>query len=102
MNTLVRALNSTALACVGRVTCFGTILVLNGSLYRLNGSHWQMVNSPDARRWTINKHRVLLSRARVGSIIWLPQGRALDATRDPVAHDEIAATLYAAGASQPN
>jgi hypothetical protein len=68
--------------------------------YRLNGSHWQMVNTPDAQRWAINKYRVLLSRARVGTIIWVPQGCALDATRDPVARDEIAATLFAAGARQ--
>jgi hypothetical protein len=66
--------------------------------YRLSGSQWQTVKDGDAMRWSINKYRVLLSRARVATIIWVPEGCARDPTRDPNARDEIAATLLAAGA----
>jgi hypothetical protein len=66
--------------------------------YRLNGSRWQRINDADTMRWAINKYRVLLSRARVGTIIWVPQGCALDTTRDEAARNNIASTLAAAGA----
>jgi Uncharacterized conserved protein (DUF2075) len=41
---------------------------------RLIGSRWQTVSNADAKRWAINKYRVLLTRARIGSIIWVPEG----------------------------
>ena len=66
--------------------------------YRLSGSQWQTVKDTDSMRWSINKYRVLLSRARVATIIWVPEGCARDPTRDPNVRDEIAATLLAAGA----
>ena len=68
--------------------------------YRLNGSQWQAVNDADRKLWAINKYRVLLSRARVATIIWVPEGCALDPTRDPASRDQIAKTSFAAGARQ--
>jgi DUF2075 family protein len=68
--------------------------------WRLIGSRWQTVNNPDAKRWAINKYRVLLTRARVGSVIWVPEGSADDPTRDLEARDRIAEVLSKAGAHQ--
>jgi hypothetical protein len=73
----------------------------NWKPYRLTGSQWHAVDKVDAKRWAINKYRVLLSRARVGTIIWVPEGCALDPTRDPEVRNDIAARLCAAGARAP-
>src|SRR5262249_50119805 len=64
----------------------------------LKGSKWQMVSHTDAMRWAINKYRVLLTRARIGSVIWTPMGDTEDPTRDLSMRDQIAETLLSAGA----
>jgi hypothetical protein len=64
---------------------------------RLNGSKWQTVNKDDMQRWIINKYRVLLTRARLGTIIWVPRGDISDNTRKPEVYDAIAMQLSAAG-----
>ena len=64
----------------------------------LKGSKWQPVKHCDAKRWAINKYRVLLTRARIGSVIWVPEGSADDPTRDLEARNRIAEVLSAAGA----
>ncbi|WP_417611551.1 DNA/RNA helicase domain-containing protein [Owenweeksia hongkongensis] len=40
------------------------------------GTKWNNVNKEDDRLYTLNKYRVLLSRAREGMIIWIPDGSA--------------------------
>jgi hypothetical protein len=69
---------------------------------RLIGSRWQTVNNADAKHGAINKYRVLLTRARIGSMIWVPEGSAEDPTRDLGTRDSIAEVLSAAGARQLN
>jgi Schlafen group 3, DNA/RNA helicase domain len=69
---------------------------------RLLGSQWQTVHNSDSRRWAINKYRVLLTRARLGSVIWVPEGNAEDPTRDLGERDGIAEVLSAAGALHLN
>ena len=64
----------------------------------LKGPKWQTVNHADTMRWAINKYRVLLTRARIGSVIWVPVGDACDPTRGLDMRDRIAETLLAAGA----
>jgi hypothetical protein len=46
----------------------------------------------------VNTYRVLLTRARFETVIWVPRGDAGDRTRDPAAFDAIAAFLLACGA----
>ena len=53
------------------------------------GTRWQAVNDPDRRRYIINAHRVLLTRARQGVIVFVPHGDGRDPTRDPVWYDNI-------------
>lgn len=65
---------------------------------KLNGSAWQGVRDEDTQRWIRNKYRVLLTRARLGTVIWVPEGSLDDHTRDPRTLDDIASTLGKAGA----
>lgn len=51
------------------------------------GSKWQEVKDPDARRYLKNAYRVLLTRARQGLVIFVPEGDELDPTRHPSFYD---------------
>jgi hypothetical protein len=63
---------------------------------RFLGTAWQR----DAREFTFvrNTYRVLLTRARYETVIWVPRGDAGDATRRPAEFDAVAERLLAAGA----
>ncbi|MBK9105762.1 MAG: DUF2075 domain-containing protein [Saprospiraceae bacterium] len=51
--------------------------------YSFVGSKWQNIHSPDKKRYLINAYRVLLTRARQGMIIVVPEGNKEDLTRNP-------------------
>ena len=53
------------------------------------GSRWQTVRDPDKRRYILNAHRVLLTRARQGVILFVPNGQTDDHTRDPRWYDDL-------------
>ncbi len=63
---------------------------------RFRASAWTRA-SMAARANRLNAYRVLLTRARHGTIIWVPQGAGRDATRDPARYDAVAAYLRACG-----
>ncbi|MEL1251899.1 DUF2075 domain-containing protein [Aurantiacibacter gilvus] len=65
---------------------------------RLNGAKWQSIRQPDGKSWALNKYRVLLTRARLGTVIWVPTGSETDLTRKPKHYDQIARALSDAGA----
>ena len=65
---------------------------------RFIGSRWQMVQADDTKAWIMNKYRVLLTRARLGTVIWVPKGDAEDETRAIREHNAIAEFLKTAGA----
>jgi hypothetical protein len=69
---------------------------------RFAGSQWQTVRSAEERRFIRNTYRVLLTRARYETIIWVPCGSPggawHDETRDAAGYDAIAAYLLACGA----
>jgi hypothetical protein len=65
---------------------------------RFRGTKWQNVQREEDRAYTLNTYRVLLTRARADTIIWVPQGEAQDKTRCPKEFDEIAAFLVDCGA----
>jgi len=50
------------------------------------GTRWQNVNDQQ-KRYTLNKYRVLLTRAREGMIIFVPEGNTRDITRLPNFYD---------------
>ena len=84
--------------------CWGGDLFWNNELNdwvhrRLSGSKWQEVRDPDMRLWIRNKYRVLLTRARLGTVIWIPWGDGDDKTRHPKTFDSVASYLTRAGAT---
>jgi len=64
----------------------------------LRGTSWTVPSSP-ATANRLNAYRVLLTRARFGTVIWVPRGDAADPTRDPGRYDAIAAYLQECGAT---
>lgn len=64
---------------------------------KFKGTKWQALHRADAVRWQINTYRVLLTRARYETIIFVPKGDADDRTRNPVEFDAIADFLLRCG-----
>lgn len=54
------------------------------------GTKWQNVNIPLNQRYLLNAYRVLLTRARQGMIIYVPNGDQGDPTRTPEWYDSVA------------
>lgn len=52
------------------------------------GSRWQRVNAADRKMYLKNAYRVLLTRARQGMVIVVPEGDGCDPTRSPAHYDE--------------
>ena len=50
---------------------------------KLGGNSWQNVNNLELQNYVRNTYRVLLTRARLGMIIWIPEGVEEDSTRNP-------------------
>lgn len=65
---------------------------------KLKGTKWQLVKKPDGQVWALNKYRVLLTRARLGTVIWVPKGSKSDETRNHNLYNDIANALRFAGA----
>ncbi len=64
---------------------------------RFRATAWTHANT-EATANRLNAYRVLLTRARHGTIIWIPEGSPHDPTRHPATYDAIAAYLQACGA----
>jgi DUF2075 family protein len=57
--------------------------------YSFVGSRWNRINKPERKSFQINSYRVLLTRARQGMIIVIPEGEENDHTRLPQFYDPI-------------
>ena len=74
-----------------------TCLVWDGDLRRQDngwsfyefsgGTKWNKINKEDRKSYLINAYRVLLTRARQGMVICVPEGSADDHTRQPAFYD---------------
>ncbi len=62
-----------------------------------NGTKWANVNKEEDRQFLLNKYRVLLTRAREGMILWVPEGDKDDITRSPEIYDPIFEYLKSCG-----
>jgi hypothetical protein len=62
------------------------------------GTRWQEPRGEATIAYQLNTYRVLLSRARYTTVIWVPTGDAADVTRDPPTFDAIADFLLSCGA----
>lgn len=65
---------------------------------RFRGTDWQTPRQNEAIANQINTYRVLLTRARYETVIFVPRGDPGDRTRRPEIYDRIAAFLTACGA----
>jgi hypothetical protein len=81
--------------------CWGGDLVWNSGwqIRKFVGTKWQNPSSQDARDFRLNTYRVLLTRARYETIIWVPTGEPNDPTREPELFDRTADFLIDCGAT---
>jgi len=63
---------------------------------RFAGTKWTNVREERAR-YILNGYRVILTRARRGQVIWVPQPDGTDATLDPIDFDRTADILLSTG-----
>ena len=82
--------------------CWGGDLIRAGAAgwqpRQFRGTSWQKISAAEQAANRINTYRVLLTRARYETVIWVPQGDIADRTRDPAEFDAIADFLLACGA----
>lgn len=64
---------------------------------KFRGASWNQVRNDVERTYVRNRYRVLLTRARLGMVIWIPPGNLQDSTLDPSRFDRIAQLFDAAG-----
>lgn len=69
----------------------------NWHVRAFSGTTWQNTHAAEAISNRINTYRVLLTRARHETVIYVPQGDPADVTRDPAALDAIATFLRGCG-----
>jgi Uncharacterized conserved protein (DUF2075). len=86
-------------ACI----CWGGDLLWTDALHtwtfsRLSGTAWQRVHGLGTQRFLSNSYRVLLTRAREGLVLWIPDGDDSDSTRSPGPLDDTATFLMRCGA----
>ncbi len=81
--------------------CWGSDLSIGSDgqwkFQRFTGSKWGTVRQKGNQQYIINKYRVLLTRARLGVVIWVPSGNHEDATIDPKLFDATYDYLAACG-----
>lgn len=51
--------------------------------FNFSGTRWQTVGDQNRRRYIANSYRVLLTRARQGFVVFVPEGDPQDRTREP-------------------
>ena len=65
--------------------------------WQFKGTKWQARRQPENRRYLENAYRVLLTRAREGMIILIPEGNRADETRTPEFYDGTFQFLLSCG-----
>ena len=63
----------------------------------LHSRKWTQIKKERNRNYLLNRYRVLLTRAREGVVIWVPEGDSTDPTRDPARLDATADYLLRCG-----
>jgi hypothetical protein len=61
------------------------------------GPHWRLEHNATEQTFIRNKYRVLLTRARFGTVIYVPRGNPTDQTRNPAEFDSVTAFLIRCG-----
>lgn len=55
--------------------------------WEFRGDRWNRINKAERKMYLKNAYRVLLTRARQGMVIFVPEGEAADPTRNPAYYD---------------
>jgi len=63
----------------------------------LRGNAWITARRAEALSNRLNAYRVLLTRARFATVVWVPRGDARDPSRLPARFDAVAKYLLACG-----
>ena len=82
--------------------CWDADLVHDGAAWRarsFRATAWTTPHRAEAVSNRLNAYRVLLTRARHGTVIWVPRGDRRDPTRDPALYDGVADFLLDCGAA---
>lgn len=73
-------------------------MTTGGWMFRnFSGSRWGSLKNEIDRQYLLNTYRVLLTRARRGLVLWIPQGDISDETRLPSSFDSTADYLIRCG-----
>ncbi|WP_245829340.1 DUF2075 domain-containing protein [Novosphingobium mathurense] len=64
---------------------------------RFRGTRWETVSDPTSQAYLANAYRVLLTRARQGLVVFVPEGDPADSTRPPGVYDAIYDFLLSCG-----
>ena len=67
------------------------------SYYSFVGNRWQTISSKERKIYLKNAYRVLMTRARQGMVIFIPEGSDVDVTRKRAWYDHIFAYLSLVG-----
>ena len=73
------------------IVCWGADLYYKNNKWNyqsFKGTKWQNINQEIKRKYLLNTYRVLLTRARQGFIIYIPEGDLEDETRKNEFYDE--------------
>jgi hypothetical protein len=65
--------------------------------FSFRGTKWQHIKHPSRKTYLKNAYRVLLTRARQGMVVFVPEGTAQDPTRLPDYYDSTFAYLQSIG-----
>lgn len=65
--------------------------------FSFKGERWERVNKVERQQYLLNAYRVLLTRARQGTVIVVPPGDKYDSTRCPAIYDATFAFLREVG-----
>lgn len=68
--------------------------------YSFKGNKWQNIRKEERQKYLINAYRVLLTRARQGMVIVVPEGNDEDHTRDPKFYDNTYNYLKSLGLNE--
>ena len=68
--------------------------------YAFKGTKWQNISAEKRQFYQLNAYRVLLTRARQGMVIFIPEGDPEDPTRPPIFYDPIWEFFKACGLTE--
>ena len=80
--------------------CWDANLRRNNSdweFHKFTGTKWQNIFKSENQSYLINSYRVLMTRARQGMVIFVPEGDKSDHTRKPEFYDPIYDYLLSCG-----